>query len=668
MSNEQHADFDTWMSRARSAIAGSRHPEALSCLDRALELRPRDAAALNARGSVFGTLGRFDEAISDFKRAVAEVPASPVLHYNVAFALQSQLRFSEALSSYDTALTFLPTYPDALHNRGVVLAGLGRYDEAVASLEKARALSPQDVRLVFNLGRIHVNAQNFRGAEQAFEDALRIVPGFQEARIELSRCQIGSLKLRAAIQNFELVLGSSPGHAEAIEGLATALRLLEQYEELLDICRELVVRAPNASAPLVELGATLASLNRRAEAEECFAKAIELDPKKPMVHGRIGRARIEFGDIDGARAAYSKACELEPRSASMWRALTEVTKVVPDDPLLQTLQDLLETCPPSDIQNRARLHFALGKAFSDIDDKDRGFVHFIEGNRHQRKLVQYDELATLGAMARTQELFSPAVVTRCTGHENTSRLPIFIVGMPRTGSTLVEQILAAHSGVVALGESTALQRAISAFDDSKGSQFPEWLPSLNSDDLIELADDYLARIEKIAQIRDRSFDPSGRIVDKMLGNFRYVGLVRLALPNARIIHVRRSPVDTCLSCFQNLFDTATMPFTYDLGELGRFYRRYDELMASWARTLSPGAMLSVQYESLVGNFEPTARNVISYCGLDWEDACLSSYNSERAVRTVSALQVRQPLYASSVERWRPSDTTLRPLLNALGGT
>ena len=659
-------DFDSWMSCASRAIAGGRHSEALSYLDHAIALRPRDAAALNARGSVFGALGRLEEATSDFKRAISEAPTSPVLHYNIAFALQSQGRFSEALSSYNMALTLLPTYVDALHNRGVTLNALGRYDDAVSSMERARLLVPQDARLAFNLGRIHLNAQNFRAAEQAFEAALRIAPNFHEARVELGRRQIRLLEFDAAIQNFKRVLATTPSDAGAIEGLATAMRLTERYEELLRSCSDLVDRAPQASAPLIELGATLASLNRRAEAEECFGKAIQLDPKNPMVHGRIGRTRIELGDIDGAKAALREASELEPRSALRWGARIEVTKVAPGDPLLGILQDLLETCPSSDHQSRAHLHFALGKAFSDINDKNRSFHHFIEGNRHQRRLVEYDEQRMLGAMARTQELLSPAIVKRCTGKGNGSQLPIFIIGIPRTGSTLIEQILAAHSAVVGLGESTAFQQAVAALDLKRGSSFPEWLPSLDPIDLSELADHYLSRVQKIADVRSSSFDPTGRVVDKMLGNFRYAGLIHLALPKARIIHVRRDPLDTCLSCFQNLFDA--LPFTYDLGELGRFYRQYDQLMASWDATLPPGAMLTVQYESLVRDFEPTARSIVSYCGLEWEDTCLSFHKNERAVRTVSALQVRQPLYQSSMGKWRPSDAVLRPLLDALRGT
>jgi tetratricopeptide (TPR) repeat protein len=665
VSDTQSLEFDSWMSRAGVAMTSNRYVEALESVDQALAIQPQDLNALNAKGVVLGALDRFGDAAESFKRAIAVQPMNPRLHYNLAYALQRQERFIEALASFNAALTLLPGYPEALINRGVTLNALGRYDEAALSMEQAGALCPQDASVAYNLGRIYFNAQNFRGAEQAFEAALRISHDFQEARIELGRCQIRFHELEAAVQNFEIVLARAPTNADAIEGLATALRLLEQYEELLNICRELVARAPNASAPLIELGATLASLNKRTEAEECFGKAVELDPKNPMIHGRIGRARIELGDMDGARAALRAACELQPRSALRWGALTEVTRVAPGDPLFGALQDLLRSCQHTDHHSQARLHFALGKAFSDVDDKDRGFYHYLEGNRFQRKLVQYDEQRMLGAMSRTQELFSPAIVKRCAGHGNNSQLPIFVVGMPRTGSTLVEQILAAHSRVAAIGESTAFQQAISALDLTKASLFPEWLPTLEPDELSKLAQGYLARIQKIAAMRDSSFDPSGRIIDKMLGNFRYVGMVHMALPNARIIHVRRDPVDTCLSCFQNLFDALSLPFTYDLAELGRFYRQYDRLMGCWTAMSPLGAMLTVQYESLVHDLETTARGIISYCGLEWEDACLQFYRSERAVRTVSALQVRRPLYATSIGRWRPSDTVLRPLLDAL---
>jgi hypothetical protein len=283
--------------------------------------------------------------------------------------------------------------------------------------------------------------------------------------------------------------------------------------------------------------------------------------------------------------------------------------------------------------------------------------------------VPYDEKVVLAKLARTIELFAPAIVQRCEGAGNKSPVPIFVLGMPRTGSTLVEQILASHKRVLPLGESTAFEHAVNELNAKKERPFPDWLPRLDASDLLFLADRYLSRVLRVARARDNAFTPDSgvRIVDKMPGNFCYAGLIRLALPNARIIHTQRDPIDVCLSCFQRFFEGHSVPYSYDLAELGRFYRHYENLMMAWNATLPQGSILTIDYASLVNDLAREVHRILSYCDLEWDDACLSFHEAGRAVHTASAWQVRQPLFTTSLRKWRPPDETLQPLLDALKG-
>jgi tetratricopeptide (TPR) repeat protein len=302
---------------------------------------------------------------------------------------------------------------------------------------------------------------------------------------------------------------------------------------------------------------------------------------------------------------------------------------------------------------RLELHFALGKAYADLDRHEQALRHLQEGNALKRKQVNYDEKATLQRLRDIAAVFSAELIRRNAGLGDPSTESVFIVGMPRSGTTLVEQVLASHPKVFAAGEVLHFTQATEAV-----TAFPEGIPSLGAEQLREIGARYAKSVRGLAPAAER-------ITDKLPANFRFAGLIHLALPNARIIHIQRDPIDTCLSCFSKIF-TGDQPFSYDLGELGRFYRAYDALMAHWRRVLPDGTMLEVQYEKLVADFEAQARRIVAYSGLEWNERCLEFHETVRPVRTASAVQVRQPLYRHSVGRWRAYEPWLGPLIEALG--
>jgi hypothetical protein len=304
------------------------------------------------------------------------------------------------------------------------------------------------------------------------------------------------------------------------------------------------------------------------------------------------------------------------------------------------------------------LHFALGKAHADIGRHDSAFRHLEAANMIKRGQTGYDEAATLGQFERIAEAFTPEVMRRLAGCGDPSSLPVFIVGMPRSGTTLVEQVLASHPEVFGAGEIGDLEAAVGG---SGGvSRLPERIASMTGEQLRRIGTNHCERVAALAPTAQR-------ITDKMLTNFRFIGLIHLVLPNARIIHVRRNPIDTCLSCFFRLF-SGGLPFTYDLAELGRYYRAYARLMAHWRSALPEGAMLEVQYEDLVTDFAAQARRLVAHCDLEWDARCSAFHETRRPVMTSSAAQVRQPIYRSSIDGWQPYRHRLGPLLDALAIT
>ena len=303
-------------------------------------------------------------------------------------------------------------------------------------------------------------------------------------------------------------------------------------------------------------------------------------------------------------------------------------------------------------EQRAELHFALAKAYRDLGNHEQSFCHLLQGNALVRKTMSYDETQALALLTRTREIFNREVFAarKCLG--DPSPVPVFIFGMPRSGSTLVEQILASHPEVFGAGEITDFHQALVTLGAEQNLS-----PDLGEAELRRIGGDYVAAVISRA--------PSARrISDKMPANFRYAGLIHLALPRARMIHARRDPVDTCLSCFMQRIPQS---YTYDLGELGRYYRAYERLMAHWRKVLPASVMLEVDYEDVVEDLEAQARRIVAHCGLEWNEACLSFHKTERPVHTASVVQVRQRLYRGGVGRWLPYKDMLRPLLDELRG-
>jgi sulfotransferase family protein len=323
------------------------------------------------------------------------------------------------------------------------------------------------------------------------------------------------------------------------------------------------------------------------------------------------------------------------------------------------LEEMAKEPDSLSVEDRIALHFALARACEHMGRRDAAFEHLVAGNGLKRRHLIYDEAAVLGGMAQVEAVFTPELIRAQEGAGEPSPVPVFIVGMLRSGTTLVEQILASHPDVFGAGELKLFDGAIgsmrAAFHGSPG--YPEIATHMTGAHFRELGGRYADGLRRLAP-------QAARITDKLPSNFVFAGLIHLALPNAVIIHTVRDPVDTCMSCFSRLF-TEGQRHTYDLAELGRYYRRYQSLMAHWHRVLPPGRILDVQYEDVVADLEGAARRILAHCSLPWDPRCLDFHRTERPVRTASATQVRQPIYATSIGRGHAYGEFIAPLRAAL---
>ncbi len=617
---------------------------------------PRNYEALYRLGLVRLQQGRFDSAATQFRRALKVERRSVDAHQHLAVALSGLGQHREAIQFYQTALAMRPDYAEAHNNLAHSLQMLGRNEEAVAHYEKALASKPDYAEATNNLGVVLQTLGRLLEAVTQYQRALALRPNYVEAHKNLGNVLDALDHQQEAAVAFERALALRPDDAEAHIALGNTLLKLDRPDEAIGHFQNVVARdAANVDARN-GLGAALNMLGRSEEAIVHHQAVLALNPKHVEAHSRLADALLALGRLAEASALRERVVKLAPRKAGYYWNLANARRFTAEDRHLPAMQALAGALPELNAEEQIDLHFALGKAYSDIGAHEQSFAHLREGNALMRRRVLYDEATTLGRFERMKTVFTAELMRDKQGLGDPSPLPVFIIGMPRSGTTLIEQILASHPKVFGAGELHEMATLAEQISGPDGTVVPEAVPDLPGERLRRLGADYLQRIRRFAPQAER-------ITDKMPGNFLLAGLIHLALPRARIIHVCRDLREIAFSCFSLLFPRGHV-YSYDLAELGRYCRAYRELMAHWHR-VAPGAILDVHYEEVVGDLEGQARRLVEHCGLLWDDACLDFHRTQRSVRTASAAQVRQPIYRSSIGRWRPHEQALQPLLQAL---
>lgn len=524
-----------------------------------------------------------------------------------------------------------------------------RFTAAIAAYKSAIRLDPTVAATHYNLGVTLTRVKNLTEAADAFYHAVRIDPSLANGWLNLAIALDHLGRTTEALHPFQMVAKLRP------DLHAMSARLGQLHEARGEIAEAVAASEAAAdAAPPVDALVHRAQAARIAgaltEASALLRQAVALNPLASTAHIRLGHILIQEGQTAEGIKSLQEGLRLEPNQTPAWHALSTQMKFTPDDqPLIEQMRAILAK-PDLSPGLALFLHFALGKAHDDLGAYAAAIGSFDAGNRIRARAARMDRAALTIHVEQTIAQTPSDYLTWRPDLANPDQTPILIVGMPRSGTTLVEQILSSHPKVAAGGELRFWRHEgrtpLGAFDRSA-----------KPDAARALADQYLATLRAISPDAER-------VTDKMPFNFSRLGLIRQIFPNAVIIHCRRNPVDICLSIYTTLFEAAHS-FAADRGDLVAYYRRYERLMAHWRQVLPADRFLDVQYEDLVAAPEPITRRLIAACGLEWDDACLAPHLNTRRIATASLWQARQPIYRTSVARWRRYEPWLGELRSLL---
>lgn len=598
----------------------------------------------------------------------------------------------EAESPLQRAVALAPRFARARENLGQALMMLGRQDEAVEQLQQAAQLDPRSESTRLKLAHALANLGNSEEADAVYEEAFKLVPNrrrlaeagelFRDGKtaeckkvcrelLDSNPDEVNSLRLLAKVAAQEerwrrsekilkQVLITAPAFHDARLDLASVYRKQDRLDEAVACTTETVARTPNSPHAYYMHASMLAIAARHDEALLAYRQAVKLRAHQPAAYVGMGHLLKTLGNTEEGIAAYRTAIKQRPNFGEVYWSLANLKTFRFTEAEVADMERRLAEEP---LDEDARVHFlfTLGKAYDDQKDFERSFANYEKACAIQRMRISYDPLETeviherIRAVFTAEFLAEQAVQSRINPDDP---VPIFIVGLPRSGSTLIEQILASHSKVEGTAELPDVGRAISSLSTLRaGEVYPEVVRHLDSAGWFELGQSYLVRTK-----RHRQGLPF--FTDKMPNNFAAIGLISLMFPQAKIIDARRHPLDSCFGSFKQHFAYG-QTFSYDLVEIGEYYLEYRRMMRHWQQVL-PGRVLEVRYEDVVGDLEVQTRRLLEYCGLPWEDACLRFYETERAVRTASSEQVRKPIYSTSVNHWRNFRDELAPLVEVLG--
>jgi tetratricopeptide (TPR) repeat protein len=616
--------------KAQLLLAMARHAQgdlaaARAILEPLAKAQPKVAAIHFELGVVLGQLGETAPAIAALAHATVLAPNHP----NAWRELGDQLTIAGETEKAEAA--YARHIKASVNNPELLAAASALIENKLAVAERLLRdylkRNPTDVAAIRMLGETGSRLGRYEDAENLLARALELAPDFAEARANYAGVLFRANKPAQAVEQAEILLRRDPRNPGYRNLIAAALSRLGENDRALEVYAGVLKDYPNQPKGWMSYGHTLKAVGRQDDSIAAYRKSITQLPSLGEAWWSLANLktfRFSGGDVAGMEAQLARS-------------------------------DITE-------EDRYHLHFALGKAFEDNARYPESFAHYEEGNALRKKRVAYDEDETAEHLRRSKALFTREFFADRAGAGSGARDPIFIVGLPRSGSTLLEQILSSHSaveGTMELPDILSIAGRLGARKKRGGhSAYPEKLLELEPHQFAELGEEYLART-RIQRRLDRPF-----FTDKMPNNFAHVGLIHLILPNAKIIDARRHPLGCCFSNFKQHFARG-QGFTYDLAGMGRYYRDYVELMAHFDAVL-PGRIHRVIYEEMVGNPEREVRALLDYCGLPFEDGCLRFYENERTVRTASSEQVRQPIYRDAVEHWQNYEAWLDPLKEALG--
>ncbi|WP_286828337.1 MULTISPECIES: tetratricopeptide repeat-containing sulfotransferase family protein [Kordiimonas] len=646
------------LKQAQKLIYDGRFTDALTKLSAVLEAAPGHIDALYMRAVCERYAGQMDAALTTLSTLKQASPEFGRALQEEGHLYRTLGRNDEALAAYQLACRANPALVASWQAQAELLAAAGRQQDAHQAAAQAARLSalPKELQAVTNF----IYEDKLLKAEKLCRAFLRRNPKHAEGMRLLADIGIRFGALEEAEFLLESALTFEPANVQVRLDYIATLRKRQKFDQALKEAKALHDSDPENPIFLSHYAIESLQAGDYGTALETFDRILEKLPNDATTLTSKGHALKTIGQQDEAVAAYRAAFKAQPAHADAYYGLANLKTYRFEDAEIKAMEQQAST-GTLPLDGRIQLHFALGKAYEDREEYDRSFGHYEEGNALKRHQCRYkadqmeEELQTQAAVC-TAELFEHHSGSGCQAPD-----PIFIVGLPRAGSTLLEQILASHSqvdgtmelpNILSLAHKLRAQKSVQAEDG-----YPKSLWHMSADELRAFGEKYIedTRIHR----GDAPF-----FIDKMPNNFRHIGLIQLILPNAKIIDARRDPMACCFSGFKQLFAEG-QEFTYGLTEIGRYYRDYVALMDHWDSVL-PGKVLRVQYEDVVADLETQVRRILDHCGLPFEDACLEFFKTDRSVRTASSEQVRQPINTKGLEPWRPFDAHLAPLRDALG--
>ena len=630
---------------------------AIKALRRASTLAPRNGLYLSNLCEMLRQSGQLDQAVACGQRAALHAPGLVAAHCNLGIALYDQKNYDEAEASQLRAIAVDPNAARALNNLGSI--ALKREDLALSETFYRRAVAADATYTegLCNLATVLVDREKPQEALDLLrprEAQCRNNPEWHRA---MARAWLALDNLDPAEMGFRTAMVLKPGVAASHLGLAEVLYKKNQSELSLVEAKRAQELDPNSAAALYQVGQCEADLGRIDTARALFGRAIAIEPKGIGALIARGHLAMEMGDTDAAKADFAAARLAKPDFVGALLAELKLRKIKPDDPDLAELEQHNAQMGNVLPDKACAMLYALGKCYDDLGRYDAAFAAFAQGAALKRAKVKYSADAYDAAIDQVIATFDRSALDRLRGEALPDQRAIFVIGMPRSGTTMTESILASHPDVVGAGELPFLPRLLPMMATDTSPPVHGLIKGAPAEVARRFVDYLSASAENTAT--------HPHFTDKMPCNFQYAGLIHALLPNARIIHVMRDPVDTCLSNFTRLFDRSQY-HSYDLVELGRYYRAYQRVMDHWAQVLPSDAIHHVRYEDLVDDTEGNARKMLAACGLEWTDACLRFQDQKRRVRTASVTQVREAVYTTSVQKWRKYERHLTPLLQTLG--
>lgn len=616
---------------------------------------PRDVNMVALLGVLLFKGGRLEEAERYLHEAIRLAPTFAKPHEDLGLLLLESGRFEEAARYLRRATQLDPKLDIAFFSLGKALAALGRGEEADSAFEVSFDLNPE--RKTVALAAKHHREGRVELAERLCRQVLHHNAKNVNALRLLGAIAASAARYEEAERQFRHAVEAAPDFVVAIIDLGKVLKEQDRFKEAIECFRRAIVLQPDNVQAQFLLAGTLAPAALTYEAIEEYRRCLELRPNHAGALLGLGHVLKTVGRQEEAIEAYRQCANIKPGNGEIYWSLANLKTYRFTDEEIRDMESHIDG--ELEEQSHVNFLFALAKAWEDRGDTGRAWDYYRRGNELRRMQERYDPVQTEVINGAIRRVFTGQLLKEKSGGGCPDRAPIFVLGLPRSGSTLIEQILASHSRVEGTSELPYLGRVAASLNRNRadGINYPEAVRELGPEHFKTLGEDYL----EYAALHRTGGKP--HFIDKMPNNFPNIGLLHLILPNAKIIDARRHPLDACLGCYRQLFARG-QTFTYDLTDIGEYYLQYQQMMDHWHEVL-PGRVLTVQYEELVTDFENQVRRLTEYCELPWEDNCLHYYDTERPVRTASSEQVRLPIYTRSIDRWRRYEKHLGELIEIL---